>query len=131
MTERIIEIASDNRYLSVKRGFMQISSSDEEIGRVPLDDLGAVVANAHGLSYSNNLLVALAKRNIPLVLCGSNHNPIGILWSVDGYHRQAARMDAQLNAPKPLMKQLWIHQRLEFMSITIPRQRLSLKAITR
>ena len=55
----------------------------------------------------NNFLIALAKRNVPLVLCGKNHNPVGILWSVSGHYKQAARMDAQIRAKKPLMKRIW------------------------
>ena len=35
-------------------------------------------ANAYSLSYSNNFLIALAQRNVPLVLCGKNHDPVGI-----------------------------------------------------
>jgi len=30
-----------------------------------------------------------------------------LLWPVDGHHRQAARMDAQLSASLPLRKRLW------------------------
>lgn len=104
---RIIEIASDGRYLSLERGFLVISHRKEELGRIPIDDVAALIGNAHGLSYSNNLLVALAERDTPFVLCGANHRPAGQLWPVDGHHRQAARMDAQLRAGLPLRKRLW------------------------
>ena len=96
MSSRIIDIVNDDRYLSVKHGFMIVSEDDKEIGKVPLDDLEAIIANAYSLSYSNNFLIALAQRNVPLVLCGKNHNPVGILWSVSGHYKQAARMDAQI-----------------------------------
>jgi len=69
--------------------------------------LAAVIANAHGMSYSNNLLVSLAERGVPFVLCAANHNAVGMLWSVDGHHRQAKRFDAQLAAKKSLLKRLW------------------------
>ncbi|WP_426687429.1 type II CRISPR-associated endonuclease Cas1 [Rhodanobacter ginsengiterrae] len=107
MIGRIVEIAGDNRYLSLDRGFLVISHRKEELGRVPIDDVAALIGNAHGLSYSNNLLVALAERGAPFVLCGAHHRPIGVLWPVDGHHRQAARMDAQLSASLPLRKRLW------------------------
>ncbi len=110
MLGRIVEIANDNRHLFVSRGFMVIQQTDgdrNELGQVPLDDIAAVVANAHGLSYTNNLLVALAKRGAPFVLCGPNHNPVGMIWPVDGHSTQAGRYDAQLAASKPLRKRLW------------------------
>lgn len=110
MIARIVEIADDHRYLSALRGFMVVKNTEgdrEEIGRVPLDDICALIANAHGLSYSNNLLVALAERGVPFVLCGANHNAVGMIWPVDGNFQQAKRFDAQIAASKPVHKRLW------------------------
>ena len=42
------------------RSFMLVHTTGEEreeVGRVPLDDIAALIANAHGLSYTTNLLV--------------------------------------------------------------------------
>lgn len=107
MIGRVVEISGDGRYLSLDRGLLVVSHKGEEIGRTPIDDVAALIGNAHGLVYSNNLLVALAERSTPFVLCGANHLPVGMLWPVDGHHRQAARMDAQLAAGLPLRKRLW------------------------
>ena len=46
----------------MSRGFMVVQDTEgerKELGQVPLDDIAAVIANAHGLSYTNNLLIAL------------------------------------------------------------------------
>lgn len=107
MIGRIVEIAGDSRYLSKDRGFLVVSHHGEEQGRVPLDDIAALICNAHGLTYSNNLLVALAERGAPVVLCGQNHMPIGVLCAVDSHYRQGARLDAQTAAPQPRKKRLW------------------------
>lgn len=107
MPERIIEIATDGRHLAVDRGFMTVSGNGQEITRIALDDIASVISNAHGLTYSNNLFVELAKRNALFVFCGSNHNPIGFLWALDGFHQQASRMDAQIESTAPKSKQLW------------------------
>ncbi|MER3546799.1 MAG: type II CRISPR-associated endonuclease Cas1 [Rhodanobacteraceae bacterium] len=107
MIGRIVEIASDGRHLALQRGFLVVKHKGEEVGRTPIDDIAALIGNAHGLSYSNNLLVGLAERGCPFVLCGSHHRPVGMLWPVDNHHRQAARMDAQLRAPLPLRTRLW------------------------
>ncbi|MGE0640109.1 MAG: type II CRISPR-associated endonuclease Cas1 [Thermoanaerobaculia bacterium] len=107
MLGRIVEVGSDDRHLSLERGFLVVSQRGTEVGRTPIDDVSALIGNAHGLSYSNNLLVGLAKRGVPFVLCGANHLPVGLLWPVEGHHRQAARMDAQLRATLPLRKRLW------------------------
>ncbi|MDD3183508.1 MAG: type II CRISPR-associated endonuclease Cas1 [Alphaproteobacteria bacterium] len=107
MTVRVIELSVDNRHLSVERGFMVVSEQGKEIARVPLDDIGAVIGCAHGLTYSNNLLVQLALRNVPFVVCGSNFTPVAYLWSLDGNYKQSGRMDAQIRATVPKSKQLW------------------------
>lgn len=107
MIGRIIEIAGDGRYLSLDRGFLVVSHKGAEVGRTPIDDVAALIGNAHGLVYSNNLLVALAERGTPFVLCGANHLPVGLLWPVESHHRQSGRMDAQLAAGMPLRKRLW------------------------
>lgn len=110
MIGRIVEVADDQRHLFLHRGFMVVKDTAgerKELGQIPLDDIAAVIANAHGLSYTNNLLVALAERCAPFVLCGSNHNAVGMLLPVDGNYRQAKRFDAQIAASKPTAKRLW------------------------
>lgn len=110
MIGRIVEVADDQRHLFMHRGFMVVQDSQgdrKELVQIPLDDIAAVIANAHGLSYTNNLLVALAERCAPFVLCAANHNAVGMLFSIDGNYQQAKRFDAQIAASKPTTKRLW------------------------
>lgn len=110
MIGRIVEVADDRRHLFSHRGFLVVQDTDgerKELGQVPLDDIAAVIANAHGLSYTNNLLVALAERGAPFVLCAANHNAVGMLLPIDGNYQQAKRYDAQIGANKPTIKRLW------------------------
>lgn len=110
MIGRIVEVADDQRHLFVSRGFLIVQETNgehKELGQVPLDDIAAVIGNAHGLSYTNNLLVALAERGTPFVLCAANHNTVGMLWPLDGNFQQAKRFDAQIAASKPVQKRLW------------------------
>lgn len=110
MVGRIVEIADDRRHLFMNRGFMVVRDTEgerKELGQIPLDDIAAVIANAHGISYTNNLLVALAERGVPFVLCGPNHNAVGMLLTLDGHHVQAKRIEAQIAASAPTVKRLW------------------------
>lgn len=110
MVSRIVEIADDRRHLFVHRGFLVVRDTEgerKELGQVPLDDIAAVIANAHGLTYTNNLLLALAERGAPFVLCGPNHNAMGMLLPIDGHHVQAKRIEAQVAASQPTVKRLW------------------------
>jgi CRISPR-associated protein Cas1 len=110
MIGRIVEVADDRRHLFLSRGFLVVQDTEgerKELGQVPLDDVAAVIANAHGLSYTNNLLVALAERCAPFVLCAANHNAVGMVLPIDGNFQQAKRFDAQIAANQPLIKRLW------------------------
>lgn len=105
--ERIVDIATDDRHLSAHRGFLVVSEDRQEVGRIALDDIAAVIVHAHGVTWTTNLVVALAERCAPLVLCGANHAPAAICLPLDGHHAQNARIRAQWEAPRPLAKQLW------------------------
>jgi CRISPR-associated protein Cas1 len=107
MIGRIVEVAGDGRYLHMARGFLIAERHGAELGRVPLDDVAALIATAHGVVMSNNLLAALAERGAPVVICGRNQMPRAVLWPLDAHHRQGARLDAQLAASLPLRKRLW------------------------
>lgn len=110
MIGRIVEIADDHRHLFMSRGFLVVAQSDgerKELGQIPLDDIAALIANAHGMTYTNNLLVALAERGAPFVLCAANHNAVGMIIPIEGNYQQAKRFDAQIEAGKPLRKRLW------------------------
>ena len=110
MIGRIVEVADDRRHLFLSRGFLVVQDTEgerKELGQVPLDDVAAVIANAHGLSYTNNLLVALAERCAPFVLCAANHNAVGMILPIEGNYQQAKRFDAQIAATQPLVKRLW------------------------
>lgn len=110
MIGRIVEVADDRRHLFMHRGFMVVQDTEgerKELGQVPLDDIAAVIANAHGLSYTNNLLVALSERGAPFVLCAANHNAVGMLLPIEGNFEQAKRMEAQIAASLPTHKRLW------------------------
>lgn len=125
MIGRIVEIADDRRHLCVNRGFMVVRDTEgerQELGKVPLDDIAAIIANAHGISYTNNLLVELAARGIPFVLCAANHNAVGMLLTLDGHHVQAKRIEAQIAASLPTHKRLWaaiVKSKLEQQAATL------------
>lgn len=105
--ERIVDIATDGRHLSAYRGFLIVSEDKQEVGRIPLDDVAAVIVHAHGVTWSTNLIVALAERGALMVLCAANHAPVAVCMPIEGHHAQNARLRAQWEAGKPLSKQLW------------------------
>ena len=127
MIGRVVEIASEGRHLARDRGLMTVSCDGVEDGRVPLDDIGVLLCNARGLTYSNGLLVELAKRGAAVVLCGANYLPVAWLWPLEGHHVQALRMRRQLEASLPLRKRLW----QAMVRAKIGQQRMTLEMLGR
>lgn len=105
--ERLVEIAGENRHLKLYRGFLVVESRGDELGRAPLDDLGTVLIHGFGITYSNNLMVALAERGIPVLICNTAMAPAALMWPVVSHHRQAERLEAQTVAGAPLKKRCW------------------------
>jgi CRISPR-associated protein Cas1 len=105
--DQIIDISTDGRHLSRDRGFLKVEENGQEVGRVPLDQIAAVIVHAHGTTWTSSLLVELAERGAPVVLCAANHQPRAMLWPLEGHYAQGARMQAQWRAKTPLIKQAW------------------------
>lgn len=104
---RIVEIVETGRHLSKERGFLVVSAGAREVGRVPLDDLAAVLATARGTSVSVALLTALAERGLPFVVPGTNFAPAALLWPLAGHHAASRRMAMQIERTRPMEKRLW------------------------
>ena len=107
MQTNIIEISSDNRELSVRRGFLCVKEHGTTIGEVPLDSVCAVMATGRAIVFTQALMSAMCENGIPLIIIGDNYNPIGIMTPLVGQNRQMAVQQMQINTSRPLEKQLW------------------------
>ena len=123
--DQIIDISTDGRHLSRDRGFLKVSENGTEIGRTPLDQIAGVIVHAHGTTWSTSLLVELAERGAPVVLCAANHAPKSVLLPIEGHHAQGARMRAQWQAKTPLIKQAW----KQIVTVKVQMQAAALGAI--
>ncbi len=104
---QFIEISQSNIHLSLYRGFLRVHKKKNLVGRVPLDDILGLIVTGYGCSHSSNILVALAERNIPVSICGSNFAPKALILPIEGNCRQSLRIRGQSEMTKPLKKRLW------------------------
>ena len=95
MLGRIVEIEGEGRRLSLDRGFLTVAGPDGPLGKVPLDDIEAVILSNPAASFTSQIIAALAQRGAPLVVCGNDFRPAAFLLPVDGHHAQGDRMEAQ------------------------------------
>lgn len=107
MLGQIVEISRPGQRLSLYRGFLRVEDADGHVGDVPLDDIEAVIASTPALTYSNQLIAALAERDAPLVICSPRFDPAAVLLPISGHHAQGTRIEAQAAASRPMAKRLW------------------------
>lgn len=107
MVGQVVEITDPGYWLKKSRGFLQVHQRGEQMGQVPLDDIGAVLVSVPGCAISSELLDQLAQRNIPLVVCGKNYLPSTWTLPVQGAVRQFSVMRAQSELSQPRRKRVW------------------------
>lgn len=80
---------------------------DDEKKTVPIEDIGIAVLDNQQITISQALIAKLLENNVALITCDSTHHPTGLLLNLDGHTLQSQKFQAQVEASKPLLKQLW------------------------
>ena len=120
---RVLEIAEENRYISLKRGFIVIQQGNEELGSVPLDDVAVLLLSAQGVTITKNVLNALSEKGCITIFCGQNYIPLSMVLPVASHTYYTKIIKTQINASEPLKKRIW--QKIVIQKIK--NQALSLK----
>ncbi|MBL4692273.1 MAG: type II CRISPR-associated endonuclease Cas1 [Magnetovibrio sp.] len=107
MVTQIVEISKDGHHLSKHRGFMIVKRGDVEAGRVPLDDITALILSAHQITLSKTLIMELAERKAPIVTCGKTFHPLAMSIPYDNHYDQTGILWMQIDCSKPFAKRLW------------------------
>ena len=107
MPDQIVEITQPGLWLNKTPGFLEVKGRRETLGRVPLDDILAVIISVPGASVSTILIDQLCQRDIPLIICGPGYLPTSITLPLVGYGRQFQVMQAQIALSEPRRKRAW------------------------
>lgn len=74
---------------------------------VPVEDIGVLVLDHPQITLTNALLGYLLGHNVAVVNCGENHHPQGMFLPMEGHTQLSGISRCQIEATKPLKKQLW------------------------
>lgn len=122
MLNRVLEIFEENRYLSLNRGFIVIQHGSEVLGKVPLDDIGVLLLSAQSVTFSKNILNALAEKGCVSVLCGKNYAPQSMVLPVYTHYLFAKILKKQIDASVPFKKRIWqqiVIQKIKNQALTL------------
>ncbi|MCX5635241.1 MAG: type II CRISPR-associated endonuclease Cas1 [Planctomycetota bacterium] len=115
MIKRIIEISQAGKHLSVKYGQLVIRSFDTvqdgkegiEAVSIPCEDIGVLLVEHSGVSYTHSVFTELLKCGAAVVLCGGDHHPAGMLLPLESNSVQTERFRQQIEVKEPVKKKLW------------------------
>lgn len=107
MADYILEIAENDRHISVQRGLVTISAEKNLLGSVPIDTIGAVLLSADGISCSKHFLMRMGEENIPVIICDKSYMPVSIALPVSAHYKHLPVARSQMEASPVLKKQLW------------------------
>jgi CRISPR-associated protein Cas1 len=95
-------------HLSIRYNQLVIKNkkSGEKTQR-PVEDLGFVVLDHQQITFTQSVIQQLADNNTAVVFCDQAHHPASMLFHLDTHQTQTEHFRAQVEASKPLKKQLW------------------------
>lgn len=118
MIKRTIEISREPAHVAVRdRQLLILRKTDPPArlparpenlaGSIPCEDIGVIMADSRGTTYSHSALAHLAEHGAALVVCGRDHHPAGMFLPISSNTQLLSRLDAQINASKPTRKRAW------------------------
>jgi CRISPR-associated protein Cas1 len=107
MIKRIVEISSARTHLSMRYGQLVIRENGNELSRIPCEDIGVLLVDHQGTSYTHCVFTELLAKGAAVVLCGRDHHPAGMLLPIESSSLQTERYRVQIEAKEPIKKRLW------------------------
>lgn len=95
------ELCLRNNQLKIK-----LINKDEEYSR-PIEDIHIIIIDHHSVHLTIPLINTLAQNNVAVVFCNEHHYPTTMLMDLESNHLQTKYFRFQIDASKPLKKQLW------------------------
>lgn len=105
--KRLIEISTHGTHLFLKDQRLVVHRDEEDLARIPLEDIGVVVVDSCGVSISSGALKALAEHGATLLACDDSHHPNGLFLPLNANSLHGERIRFQAEASEPLRKNLW------------------------
>ncbi len=123
MIKRIIEISQAKTHLAIRFGQLIIKSFDpaqdgqtcleqsrengEKVSSIPCEDIGVLLVDHQGTSYTHCVFTELLRCGAVIILCGGDHHPAGMLLPIESNSMQTERFRQQIEAKEPVKKRLW------------------------
>jgi CRISPR-associated protein Cas1 len=120
---------------SLRKKDMQLNISfpeeeKKENGTISIEDIGLIILDNPHITLTNALMMALNENNTAVISCDSSHLPYGLMLPMFSHHAFTEKLQAQLEASQPLMKNLWqqtVIAKIENQSALLRKERIETK----
>lgn len=107
MIKRTIEISEPGTHISSQYQQIVIRRDNKVVAQIPAEDIGVCIIATPMVTFSQNALTLIAEYGGVVVLCGKNFLPSAMILPMVANSLQTLRMHLQVQAKRPLKKQLW------------------------
>lgn len=105
MSFHILHVFKHGCFLGKERGLLVYRDKDIVLGRIPVDDIRAVVIAARGVTLSSPFIAAVLQRNGIILHCDQSYRPCGVSVAAERIvDRKAAFSQAR---PSALHRRIW------------------------
>ena len=104
MIKKIIEISQARTHLSIRYGQLIVKRDGERISSIPCEDIGVLLVDHSGVTYTHSVFTELLDSGAAVVLCGGNHHPAGMLLPIESNTLQSERFRRQIEVKQPIKK---------------------------
>jgi CRISPR-associated protein Cas1 len=104
--KRTIEISREKAHLSSRLKQLVVNQNGNSTS-IPCEDIGVIVVDHPGTTYTHAALASLADSDAALVVCGRDHLPTAVLLPLSDHSKVVWRLADQMSAGRPLCKRLW------------------------
>ena len=107
MLNKVLEVFEENRYLSLRRGFVIIQQANTILASVPLDNIAVLLLTAQSVTLTKNVINALVEKGCIIVSCGRNYIPVSMTAPIASHYLFSKNIKNQISASLPLKKRIW------------------------
>lgn len=111
MIKRTVEISQRAVHVTVKDRQLLLLPKDaadlDPLASIPCEDIGMLLIEHPGVTYSHAALTCLVEEGAAVVLCGRDHLPQGLLLPLAEHTETVWRVQDQISVAVPTRKRLW------------------------
>ncbi|MDR3195853.1 MAG: type II CRISPR-associated endonuclease Cas1 [Endomicrobium sp.] len=104
---RVLDISGDGYHLCVKNNNFSAVKENQEKSHCLFDDINTIILYGNNITITNSCVQKCLEHKVPIVFCDKTYMPAGMLLSSWTTNIYGQRLQLQINASKPKIKQAW------------------------